>query len=80
MTGVRLTTTSQLTVMIGSTNITPSDVRPNLNMPGEDLIKVTLPSSLTPAPDLPVVVTASISGVTFSSRPAATAPKITIVP
>jgi hypothetical protein len=47
-------------------------------MPGFDIINFTLPASLAGAGDVPVVVSVSKNGVTTVSRPAATAPHITI--
>ena len=77
LTGVRGSTPSQTSVTIGTTAITPSSVRNNVNMFGEDLITITLPASLAGAGDVPVVVTVTRSG-TFMSRGTATAPQIKI--
>lgn len=80
LTGVRrITDPTQVSVSIGSTTltgaaivqITPSD------LPGTDLIDVTLPASLAGAGDVPVIVTIS-NGGTFSSRAADTAPLVRI--
>jgi hypothetical protein len=62
----------------GTTNITATSIRPNLNMPGWDLIDFTLPASLAGAGDVPIVVSLNPGG--FTSRPADTAPHITISP
>jgi uncharacterized protein (TIGR03437 family) len=79
VTGLRIVPASVVTVTIGTTAITATNVHPNLNFFGEDLITITLPASLAGAGDVPVVVTASPTGAgTFSSRGAATAPRITI--
>jgi hypothetical protein len=41
---------------------------------------VRLPDPFEPSGDLPVVITVIINGVTFTSRPADTAPLINILP
>lgn len=85
LTGVRSATAAEVTVSIvtaaGTTNITGDSivlVSPNREMPGWDLIQFRLPASLAGAGDVPIVVTVTRSGATFVSRPAATAPHITI--
>jgi uncharacterized protein (TIGR03437 family) len=77
LTGVRNVAVSEASVTIGTTNIVPTLVRPNTKMFGYDLITITLPSSLAGAGSVPIVVTVTKGG-TFASRPADTAPKITI--
>jgi uncharacterized protein (TIGR03437 family) len=87
LTGVRgVTTTSSVTVTIGTTTITGTSdpvggpvhfVGPSLT-PGFDQIIVELPASLAGAGDVPVVVSVTTSGGTFTSRPADSAPHITI--
>jgi uncharacterized protein (TIGR03437 family) len=85
VTGTRfaLATETKVSFVNGTTttDITPSDVRPNTNMFGYDLITFTLPASLAGmAPiDYKVIVTVT-KGVPFTSRPEATAPTITIIP
>ena len=87
LTGVRrVTDNSQVTVRIGTTDIvgttaatSPVQVAPT-DLPGTDRIDVTLPASLAGAGDVPVIVTVTISGTTFTSRPAANgAPLIRIL-
>lgn len=81
VTGLRNAFTNEVTVTVGTTAITGTSilaVQPNREMPGFDIINFTLPASLAGAGDVPVVVTVSKNGVTTSSRPAATAPRITI--
>lgn len=82
VTGVRLATRTEITVTVGTTAITGDgivSVRPNPNMPGFDIINFTLPASLAGAGDVPVQVTFTRTGiVTTVSRPADTAPHITI--
>jgi uncharacterized protein (TIGR03437 family) len=65
-----------------TTDITPSSVRPNINMFGNDLITITLPATLagTAPIDYKLIVTVTKSGTAFTSRPAATAPTVTIIP
>jgi hypothetical protein len=85
LTGVRgLTSAAGVTVRIGTTDIvgtaaadSPVTVGPS-NTPGFDQIRVTLPASLAGAGDVPVIVTVVATGGTFTSRPADTAPHITI--
>jgi len=86
VTGVRgVSSPSQITVRIGTTDIagtadastSPIAVGPT-NTPGFDQITVTLPASLAGAGDVPVIVTVTNSAGTFTSRPAETAPRITI--
>lgn len=78
LTGVRGVTTTEATVRIGTTSITPSSVRRNTNQYGFDLITFTLPSTLTPG-TYPIIVSVNKGG-TFQSRAEATAPSITIAP
>jgi uncharacterized protein (TIGR03437 family) len=85
LTGVRgLTTGAGVTVRIGTTDIvgtaaadSPVQVSAS-NTPGFDQIRVTLPASLAGAGDVPVIVTVVTGGGTFTSRPADSAPRITI--
>ena len=77
VTGVRFAAPNETSVAIGTTNITPSSVRPNTNKFGFDLITLTLPASLAPGTHR-VIVTVTKSGGTFRSRDATTAPTITI--
>lgn len=86
LTGVRniSTASNTITVRIGTTDIAStanpdSPIRVSRsNTPGFDQIIVTLPASLAGAGDVPIIVTVSTSTGTFSSRPAETAPRITI--
>jgi hypothetical protein len=83
LTGVRFATPSEVTVTVGTTTISGAAilfVGPNRDMPGFDLLTFTLPESLAGAGDVPISVTVIKNGVTSSSRPAATAPHITINP
>ena len=86
VTGTRLAAAAETKVSFvnGTTTIdvTPSFVRPNTNMFGEDLITLTLPASLAgSAPiDYKVIVTVTKGAVVTTSRPAATAPSINIIP
>ncbi|MBA2525767.1 MAG: PD40 domain-containing protein [Pyrinomonadaceae bacterium] len=83
LTGVRGVTPAEVKVTVGTTDITGSSivlVRPNPEMPGFDIINFTLPASLANSPNVPVIVTVTRGASVFSSRPAATAPLITISP
>jgi uncharacterized protein (TIGR03437 family) len=85
VTGVRgVTSPATVTVRIGTTDITgtadatsPIQIGPS-NTPGFDQITVTLPATLAGAGDVPVIVTITSTAGTFTSRPADTAPRITI--
>jgi uncharacterized protein (TIGR03437 family) len=80
LTGVRNVTTSQVTVRIGTTDLTGAAilfVGPT-DTPGLDQIDVQLPASLAGAGDVPVIVSVTINGVTYTSRPADTASRIQI--
>jgi uncharacterized protein (TIGR03437 family) len=81
VTGVRFATTSEITITVGTTTISGDQillVRPNLQMPGFDVINFNLPASLAGAGDVPIQVTFTRGGFSSSSRPADTAPHITI--
>jgi uncharacterized protein (TIGR03437 family) len=86
LTGVRGAVASEVTVTIGTPTPTTISgtaitfVGPNREMPGFDLLNFTLPESLAGAGDVPITVTITRSGTGFISRPAATAPHITISP
>jgi uncharacterized protein (TIGR03437 family) len=81
LTGVRNVTTSEVKVTVGTTDITAAlFVGSNPEMPGFDLITFALPESLAGAGDVPIIVTVTRSGASFSSRPAANAAHITISP
>ena len=72
--------TPTITVRIGTTDLTGASIistGPSLT-PGFDQIIVELPASLAGAGDVPVIVSATVGGATFTSRPADTAPHITI--
>jgi uncharacterized protein (TIGR03437 family) len=74
LTGVRNTIASSIIVTVGTTAITPGAAR-SLDLPGNDQLDFTLPSTVDTG-DLPIVV--SVAGV--SSRASDTAAHITIVP
>jgi uncharacterized protein (TIGR03437 family) len=86
VTGVRLALAAETKVSFvngtTTTDIIPTSVRPNTNNFGFDLISITLPASLagTTPIDYKVIVTVTKSGPSFTSRPAATAPQVTIIP
>lgn len=80
LTGVRGATDVSITVRIGTVAITGDaniDVR-STNTPGIDQLDVLLPATLAGAGDVPVIVEVTLGGVTTTSRPAETAPRITI--
>jgi len=90
LTGVRNVMRGQVRVTVGSTDISGDNLicsaNPtasattlpcfNLDAPGMDQINVRLPGTLANAGDVPVIVTVTIGGQTFTSRPADTAPRI----
>ncbi len=81
LTGIRLAFRTEVTVTVGTTVISGADIvltKSNPAMPGWDIINFTLPASLAGAGDVPVVVTFTRASVTATSRPADTAPKISI--
>jgi uncharacterized protein (TIGR03437 family) len=81
VTGVRSIVTAEVTVTVGTTVIPSADVTfvgSNKEVPGLDIINFRLPASLAGAGDVPVIVTVNKNVVSVSSRPAATAPHITI--
>ena len=80
LTGVRFAAPAEITITVGTTTISGAQivrVSPNLNMAGFDFIQFTLPASLAGAGDVPIQVTFA-RGTTTVSRPADTAPHITI--
>jgi uncharacterized protein (TIGR03437 family) len=80
LTGVRGLLKTQLSVRIGTTDLTGAailtDATPVPNMFGLYQIDVAAPASLAGAGDVPVIVTATTN--TATSRPADTAPRIRI--
>jgi len=82
VTGVRFAARTEVSVMVGTTNITGDaiiSVQPNREMPGFDIITFTLPASLAGAGDVPIQVTFTRgTQQTAVSRPADTAAHITI--
>jgi uncharacterized protein (TIGR03437 family) len=72
--------TASVTVTIGTTTLSGTSIigfRPSLT-PGFDQLEVELPASLAGAGDVPVIVNATVGSTTFTSRPADSAPHITI--
>ena len=82
LTGVRGAVRSEITsVTVGTTTISGDgivSVSPNFNMLGFDVITLTLPASLAGAGDVPIIVTFTRGSFSATSRPADTAPHITI--
>lgn len=86
LTGVEGVTANLITVRIGSQTITgttaatsPITAAALTGMPGFYQVDVTLPAALDGAGDVPVVVTVTVGGQTFSSRLEDTAPRIFIL-
>jgi uncharacterized protein (TIGR03437 family) len=75
-----LTAGATVSVRIGTTDLTGAAIvsAGPTQTPGFDQIVVRLPASLAGAGDVPVIVSITSGGVTFTSRPAETAPRITI--
>jgi uncharacterized protein (TIGR03437 family) len=70
------------TVRVGTTDITGTTSIPRAaqatDMPGVFTLDFVLPDSLAGAGDVPIIVTVTTGGATFTSRPADTAPHIRI--
>jgi uncharacterized protein (TIGR03437 family) len=81
LTGIRaLPSNATIVVRIGTTDITGASVvqfGPSLT-PGFEQIVVELPAALAGAGDVPVIVTVTSTAGSFTTRPADTAPRITI--
>lgn len=81
ITGVRLIIPAEVTVTVGTTAISGTDIvflGPNREAPGFDILNIRLPAALAGAGDVPVVVTVTRAGFSVSSRPASSAPRIQI--
>lgn len=90
LTGVRdpTITRANVTVSIGDRNLTTADIIQltagserafrATDMPGVDQINVQLRADMAGLGDQPLVISVTIGGQTFTSRPAATAPRIRI--
>jgi len=81
VTGMRFAAPAETTITVGTTAIPAANVlsvQPNREMPGFDIITFTLPASLAGAGDVPIQVSHLRGGITATSRPADTAPHITI--
>ena len=80
VTGIRFAQRTEISVTVGTTVITTDviSVMPNTKMPGFDLVNFTLPASLAGAGDVPIQVTFTRGTISAASRPADTAPHITI--
>jgi hypothetical protein len=77
---MRFAAPAEVTITVGTTAISAASilaVRPNPEMPGFDIINFQLPSTLAGAGDVPIQVQ-EVHGITTVSRPADTAPHITI--
>jgi uncharacterized protein (TIGR03437 family) len=81
LTGIRGATRAEITVTVNSTAISGDAIVAveSTDTPGFDIINFTLPASLAGTPNATVVVTFTrTGGFSSTSRPAATAPLITI--
>jgi uncharacterized protein (TIGR03437 family) len=80
LTGVRNVQASQVTVTVGTVALAGASILTVIptDTPGIDRIDVALPASLAGAGDVPVIVSVTIGGQTFTSRAADTAPRIRI--
>ncbi len=81
VTGLRGAVRTELNILVGTTAITGDAilvVQPNPEMPGFDIVNFTLPASLAGAGDVPVQITFTRGTFSAVTRPAATAPRITI--
>lgn len=90
LTGVRNTTITRanVTVSIGDRNLTATDIQQltagserafsATDMPGVDQLNVQLRADMAGLGDQPLVISVTVGGQTFTSRPAATAPRIRI--
>ena len=90
LTGVRnpSITRANVTVSIGDRNLTGSDIQQlttgseraflPTDMPGVDQLNVQLRADMAGLGDQPLVISVTVNGQTFTSRPAASAPRIRI--
>ncbi|HZH89226.1 MAG TPA: hypothetical protein VEX70_01275 [Pyrinomonadaceae bacterium] len=81
MTGIRNVPVSAISVIIGDRTLTgATEIRSNTptDTPGVDQLNVQLRADLAGLGDQPLVVSVTVGGQTFTSRPAATAPRIRI--
>ena len=82
VTGVRGVLASELTIRIGQVVIPSSSILTNAtpaDYPGVYTFDFTLPQELSGVGDVPIVLTVTINGQTFHSRPDATAPRVRIL-
>ncbi|HEU4837661.1 MAG TPA: hypothetical protein VFS90_24740, partial [Pyrinomonadaceae bacterium] len=81
VTGMRFAAVSEVDITVGTTAIPDANIlsiQPNRQMPGFEIIIFTLPASLAGAGDVPIQVSFVRGSTSAVSRPAATAPHITI--
>lgn len=81
LTGVNNVPAANLTVRIGSTTLTGTQLTTGavLNEPGVYTIDFALPATLLGAGDVPIIVSVTVNGVTYSSRLDDTAPRVRIL-
>ncbi len=81
LTGVHGVQASQISIRVGTTDITGASILSaalQRDQPGFYQIDFRPPTSLAGAGDVPIIVTVTINNVTYTSRPADTAPRILI--
>ena len=81
VTGIRGVPPANITVMIGDRNLTgTTEIQSNTatDMPGVNQLNIQLRADLAGLGDQPLVVTATVNSVAYTSRPAASAPRIRI--
>jgi uncharacterized protein (TIGR03437 family) len=80
LTGIRNVPVSAITVRIGDRTLTGTEIISNTptDRPGLDQLNVRLRSDLAGLGDQPLIVSVTIAGQTYTSRPAGSAPRIRI--
>ena len=80
MTGVHNIPASGFSIRVGSTTISGSSIvsAAVLQEPGVYTVDFTLPATLQGAGDVPVIVTVTVNGITYTSRLDDTAPRFRI--
>jgi len=81
VTGIRGVPPASITVMIGDRNLTgTAEIQSNTatDMPGVNQLNIQLRPDLAGLGDQPLVITATVNNVAYTSRPAASAPRIRI--
>lgn len=81
LTGVELVNASNVSIRIGATTITGTQILTNsiTREPGVNTFDFILPPALAGAGDVPIIVTVTLNGVTYQSRLDDTAPRFRIL-